>query len=889
MNERELRAVEALTDELAETRKRVAKLERKTDLSRSAVDSGTIEVFNEDGEVALSIGANEDGTTTMSYVAGPKPNRPSKPILTPGIGALTVTWDGRLLTPEGMETSAPEDFLNVQIFITADETEDDLAVIPMSGVITAKSGGSKTLALDYGTYHVRLVALSLSGQESEVSEMTTADVERLIDAPDISQAMTELDQAISAANADLASSAQKIEELRARFVFSTQAPTLADAQGRLEGSVWTQTTTVNGVTSEVARWQLTNGAWVKIGLDPTLIPNLLGYLATFQKVNVSQLVATNATMETATILKLFTEIFTAKKITSAEIEAGAIQATNIASQAITSDKIQAGSITADKLSVNALDAATINSGTFSGGTYTLNSRTTWIGIGSQAVPETGLGPFGIYYPSNQMGASITTLKNFGHVNPHSIQLNPYTHTDTTSGLSYPAITPVQGSYNGYTDAQRSMGIRMRFYVLGDYAVTTLIGGNVVPQDVSTPFNIDASVSYRRTNDKVLLTKPIGITSTKKVGSVVKDFGDGAKMGWWEIVAEAPYLDGHTIINSFYYIKPVNAQLASNYKNRPQDYPGKVYAVNGVSLDYNDSGSYIVLSTKDRVPGIRGYDAQKTNTFSLSPDGLDVARVRSSALEGTTARLDSPSAATTSSTDHALQLGTSNATNLRLDTTGVTAASNGALAPLNLTGSSVTVNGPLSSSGIAVNGPISSSGTARLTNTTTATASSTGHAFQIGPNNGVNLRLDTNDILAASNGSLAPLNLTGSQVNINGLNYAVNYGPTTVPISDTTNFAYYGSQPIQVMRSGPMVTVTGVIKCLTVDYIKSNTQRTFAVLPSWAIPLGVNSITIKAQGSGTDTWLFQINANDGGLSGSRYSGATQGAGVWLPFSATYLVA
>lgn len=375
MNEIELRAINNLVDQLAEANKRISKLERKTDLSRSAIDSGSIDVLNEQGEVALSIGTNDDGTSTVSYVAGPTPATPSAPRLTQVVGALVVTWDGRLLTEDG-ETGAPQDFQHVGVYITQDEDPDapepfDLDTAELAGVITSPEGGSKTFGLDYGRYEVRLVAMSRTGQYSLPSEPVTGDVELIVDAPDLSPVLSDLDERLGLAGTELAESAQRLEELRKRFVYSELAPSPADAEDRAEGSTWTQTQTVNGTTTEIGRWQLKAGTWLAVGLDPTVIPDLLGYLATFQQLDVSKLIASQATMSTAVVLKLFTEIFTAKKITADQIEAGSLTATSLSSDAINGKTIIGATIIGGQITMDNSEGSTLS---MTPGSSSTNSR-----------------------------------------------------------------------------------------------------------------------------------------------------------------------------------------------------------------------------------------------------------------------------------------------------------------------------------------------------------------------------------------------------------------------------------------------------------------------------------------------------------------------------------
>lgn len=66
-------------------------------------------------------------------------------------------------------------------------------------------------------------------------------------------------------------------------------------------------------------------------------------------------------------------------------------------------------------------------------------------------------------------------------------------------------------------------------------------------------------------------------------------------------------------------------------------------------------------------------------------------------------------------------------------------------------------------------------TIRLTNTTDASATSTGHAFQIGPTSGANLIADGNEIMARNNGVVAGLNLNpdGGAVSIGAASSTVN--------------------------------------------------------------------------------------------------------------------
>jgi hypothetical protein len=83
---------------------------------------------------------------------------------------------------------------------------------------------------------------------------------------------------------------------------------------------------------------------------------------------------------------------------------------------------------------------------------------------------------------------------------------------------------------------------------------------------------------------------------------------------------------------------------------------------------------------------------------------------------------------------------------------------------------VGVSGAINVGGsLAVTSNATVAGTFRLSNTGDATLTSTTHAFQIGPSDSLNLRIDNNEILVASNGVANTLALQndGGTVSIGG--------------------------------------------------------------------------------------------------------------------------
>ena len=223
-----------------------------------------------------------------------------------------------------------------------------------------------------------------------------------------------------------------------------------------------------------------------------------------------------------------------------------------------------------------------------------------------------------------------------------------------------------------------------------------------------------------------------------------------------------------------------------------------------------------------------------------------------------ARLTSDGDVSLTSTEHALQIGPTSATNLRMDQNEIIVANNGVSASLYVNPGGETIVNELTTTGVinavgssinagdnlnATSGAVTAL-TGRLTSTTDVSLTSTSHALQIGPTSGVNLRMDNNEILVANNGAAATLNinpnadiaLAGSSntVTMNGrwlsthYPWAMSAGTATTSTSGNVSVTFPGGGARFAVA--PIVTVTSVggANAVTTPYVAASNISNFTV-------------------------------------------------------------
>lgn len=194
--------------------------------------------------------------------------------------------------------------------------------------------------------------------------------------------------------------------------------------------------------------------------------------------------------------------------------------------------------------------------------------------------------------------------------------------------------------------------------------------------------------------------------------------------------------------------------------------------------------------------------------------------------------------------------------------------------ITLTGSlaaaSATLTGSLSAASLSASGQVSGSsfngGSARLTATGDASLTSGGHAFQIGPTNGVNIIMDQNELMARDNGGNTGLYLnadggtvglgdSGSTINIPGLINNPNT-PARVAVGTTTHTnsiaaGAFGSDQVITFPSGRFTSAPIVIANASNSRVMTAPSSTTAT--GTRIGLG-NWSNGTANGPITVTWI-----------------------------------
>ncbi|MGP4916251.1 hypothetical protein ACTXJ9_11170 [Brachybacterium tyrofermentans] len=189
--------------------KRLHDLETVPQLAHSSIDDGTLPVYDKDGNLAVAVGRQPDGTWGAPPLAGPTPSAPIGVSATGGAGIVHIRWTG-----DYFHGAAPLDFDALEVLI-----DDQLA-----GAIPNRDGGSITIEADQGAHFISARIRTLVPRHSSATSPFLVEV-----GPPADQLFLDARAAIEAAEGDIEAAKQAIADERA-----AREAALADAQAALD-------------------------------------------------------------------------------------------------------------------------------------------------------------------------------------------------------------------------------------------------------------------------------------------------------------------------------------------------------------------------------------------------------------------------------------------------------------------------------------------------------------------------------------------------------------------------------------------------------------------------------------------------------------------------------
>ena len=271
---------------LAERQARLERGQRTNSLNYAAIDGSALLVKDTDGTVRQVIGAQSDGTVTLTEMNGPAGPVPSAPLVTPAPLGVVIAWDGTFA--DG--ASQPSDFDHVEVHVS-----DTGGFTPSAGTLVTtmpKAGTFTAVPLATVAQYSVLVAPGDQGSATPA----------LIGSGDVS---------FSAGGAAV--------------TISPAAPSSPSV-----GDIWFDTS--NGY--RMNQWNGSTWSFYQFGSN-----SIANGAVTTAQIAANTITASNIAAGTITAA-----LIAASTITATQIAAGTITANEIAANAITAAKIAAGAI-----------------------------------------------------------------------------------------------------------------------------------------------------------------------------------------------------------------------------------------------------------------------------------------------------------------------------------------------------------------------------------------------------------------------------------------------------------------------------------------------------------------------------------------------------------------
>ncbi|MEU5748247.1 hypothetical protein ABZ804_22245 [Streptomyces sp. NPDC047726] len=265
---------------------RLSALEGSNPLTNASIESGSLDIYDDDGTLRASLGMQGDGTVALVPVNSEPPPTPTAPTVEPTLAGLVVTWDGTWADSD----ITPADYATIQIHVSGAGADYEPDLSTLASTISAPLGGSATVAVDgYAPVWVRLVATNTAALTGPPSEATESAARQAVP-PDL----------------------------------------------------------IDGIVTEVKLAQDAVTA-AKIALGAVTEPKILAGAITTDKlvalaVTAEKIAALAITTDKLAALSVTADQLAANAVTATKIAAGAIEATHIKAGAITAEKIDADAL-----------------------------------------------------------------------------------------------------------------------------------------------------------------------------------------------------------------------------------------------------------------------------------------------------------------------------------------------------------------------------------------------------------------------------------------------------------------------------------------------------------------------------------------------------------------
>ncbi|MFB6525261.1 hypothetical protein [Streptomyces sp. NPDC056399] len=338
---------------LASYEERLRALERTSQAAYSSIEGGSMDIYDENGDLKGSVGVQPDGGVALVAVNTPPPPTPTPPTVEPVLAGLVVGWDGQW----DDSYTTPTDFSLVQVHIgPSPDFLPDLST--HVATITAPLGGTVTIAVDgYTAVWVRLMAANTATTTGPASAAVQGTPRQAVEHDLIDGIVTETKLARDAVTeTKIALGAVGTAALAAGAVLEDK---LAKAAVTLDKIAQGAVTTTALATDAVTAGKIAADA---IGAREIQAGAVTAFELAAESVSAEKLTALAVTADKIAANSVTAEKLAALSVTAEKLAALSVTAEKIAALSVTSDKLAANSVVASKISAGAIEATHVKAG-----------------------------------------------------------------------------------------------------------------------------------------------------------------------------------------------------------------------------------------------------------------------------------------------------------------------------------------------------------------------------------------------------------------------------------------------------------------------------------------------------------------------------------------------